>query len=77
MVKMNAFTTRLPLAVMIAYKTAFSSRIAVSTPKIIDNPPQKVKDGVAPNYQHYIPKRLAQGLYFQFFLADDEPVGQV
>jgi len=62
-----AFPLQTPKFQRTRYKTAFSSKTAVSTPKIIDAPPQKVKDGGAPNYQYYMQKRLAQGLCFQFF----------
>jgi len=57
-----AFPFQTPKIQRTRRETAFSSKNAVFTPKIIDDLPQKVKDGVAPNFPRYMPKKSAQGL---------------
>jgi len=63
-----AFPLQTPKIQRTRRETDFLPKNAVFTLKIIDALPQKVKDGVAPNYQRYMPKKLAQGLCFQFLM---------
>lgn len=52
-----AFPFQTPKIQRTRRETAFAPKNAVFTLKIIDVLPQKVKDGVAPNYQRYMPKK--------------------